>query len=348
MAAAAAAAVRCRCLLPPCLPPRWPSRRSRHQPCRRRTCNYVSLDATQAPLAASVAVDGARSGEGGGSSRGGGGTGGCNGCSGDGGGGVGGGGGGGGSGDDGSGAGPLPLPGTSVPSLPFAAAAKSSPTFRPPHLRSPQASTPLKRRGWRWWRSTASRAAAVAAAAVAAAAPAAATTAVATAAGAAAAVAAAAAAAAATRRRALRGRWRGSRDRLCHLASAPCGGRGGPARAALMTAPTAAEEARGVLHPTRRPAARCYRRWGSFAVYTIVTKVCRNRNPDEREKKYLCLLYYALHHFTQWTGQAVRLGRDKCPQSGRLAGTRSPPHSASQPNHTKWQPCPWQAGGRRA
>ena len=106
-----------------------------------------------------------------------------------------------------------------------------------------------------------------------------------------AAVAAAAAVNSATRRRALRGRRRGSRESHQHHGSAPCGGRGGPARAALTTAATAAEKTRGIPRRTRRPVTPGYRRWGPPAVNRIVTKVCRKKKPcPAGEKPFMSTL----------------------------------------------------------
>jgi len=184
-------------------------------------------------------------------------------------------------------------------------------------------------------------------AATTAAAAAAATVAAAVVAAAVAAVAAARAAESACRRRALRGHRRGNRERHHQHGLAPCGGRGGPARAALTTETTAAEATRGISRRARRPVTPGKRRWGPPAFHTSVAKVCRKQKTcPAGEKNPSCLLHYALHHVIQCTGQAVRLGRDKCPRSGQLAGARSPALSAFQPKHQKWQPCRRQAGGR--
>ena len=85
---------------------------------------------------------------------------------------------------------------------------------------------------------------------------------------------------------------------------------------------------------------------GRLPFCTIVTKVCRKKTLPSGNI-FLCLLYFALHHVTQCTRQAVRLGCDKCPHLGQLARARSPARSASQPKHQIWQPCRRQAGGRR-
>jgi len=67
----------------------------------------------------------------------------------------------------------------------------------------------------------------------------------------------------------------------------PCGGRGGPARAALTTATTAAEVTRAILRRARRPVTPGKLRWGPPAIHTIVAKVCRKKKPCPAGKKNL-------------------------------------------------------------